>query len=521
MGSPSRIGKQGALLSLVLLYAVIFRLLVVARPFQYDAEGSGSLYAVLARNYLRFDWVRTWGMPVLTVGDASSAPLVFYPDHPPLVPLLIVPFYSLFGVGEWQTRLPFSLLTVAAIYLVYRLLSRWGTPRVALLSAALFAASPMTLYFGGFAEVVGLPLLFCVLLVLTAYMPFHREPAVATLVPLVLAFALAGVCDWPAYIMVPVLLCHFVWTRPGNEWGWIVVFCVVASVEFAALYAYIALATGSAWDWMVPLLSRRSAIGVTPFTLGQWLSAAAAFNRRFHTLPLLAASGLWIVLFAFRRRGSEGGGTVARILLAWGALHMVIGAKAMYDHEWWWSPLTPGVAVSGALLIERALGVVGCRWSGRAVGWAVALLVALFAAWTGRSTYRDLYPLERDEPYSPMDLGRAIQAAAPDRADVAMLVGGEGEAQLWFYGDRALRIRVWTIDEFERRLQGESAELVFDFDVQPWPGPATGLVFPKVWDEGFEPFRAYLDERYPPVALPAGLAEKFDVFDLRQVRPGR
>jgi hypothetical protein len=49
-----------------------------------------------------------------------------------------------------------------------------------------------------------------------------------------------------------------------------------------------------------------------------------------------------------------------------------------------------------------------------------------------------------------------------------LLVGGEeAEPQLWFYGDRPLRIRVWSIEEFKRRLHDETADLMYDFNVQP------------------------------------------------------
>jgi hypothetical protein len=138
------------------------------------------------------------------------------------------------------------------------------------------------------------------------------------------------------------------------------------------------------------------------------------------------------------------------------------------------------------------------------------------ASWTGATTLRQLYPVTRDVPFTPMELGQAIQAAAPDPSDLALMVGGEGAAaQLWFYGDRALRIGVWSPEEFERRLHDESAELVFDFDVQPWSAAATGIVFPRVWRQDFGPFRAYLRARYPMTPLPSRLQGKFEVFDLR------
>ncbi len=514
----ARINRHTLLLTLVLLYAAGFRLLALDRPFHADAEGSGSMYGVLARNYLRFDLAHTHGMPVLTVGQPPLANrLVFYPDHPPLVPLLIVPFYAAFGVGEWQTRLPFSIVTVMAIYALYLLSARWATPRVALMAATLFAATPMTLYFGGFPEVVGMPLILLVLLAVFGYLRFHRRPSLVTFVPFVAAFTLAGLCDWPAYLVVPVLLTHFVMTQPRRQWPWMMAFGAMAAVLFVGVYAYISLATHLPWNWMVPLLRRRSAVvGVNPFTLSQWLGAAAVYNRTYHTLPLLAASGLWLVVFGFRRRHPPPGTTAARILMAVGILHVVVGGKAVYDHAWWWSPLTPGIVLSAALVVEWVLQFGRRQGYPNAGGRIVAVGLVLFAAWTGFTTYRQLYPVTRDVPFTPMELGQAIRVAAPDPNDLALIVGGEGAAaQLWFYGDRALRTRVWSPQDFERRLHDETADLVFDFDVQSWSAAATGIVFPRVWGQDFGTLRSYLTERYPSASLPPVLAEKFEVFDLR------
>jgi hypothetical protein len=505
------------LLAIILVYAAGFRLMVLDRPFDYDAEGSGCLYGVLARNYLRFDWAQTHGMPVLTVGHSSDAPIVFYRDHPPLVPLLIVPFYALFGVGAWQTRIPFALATLAAVYVFYRLTARVATRRVGLIAAAVFAATPMTLYFGGFPDVIGMPLILFVLLSVSAYLRFHRDPGVATLVPFVAAFIVAGVCDWEAYIVVPVFLSHFVATKPFRQWPWVFAFCVAACAVFAAVYVYIALATNSRWDWMAPLFSRRSAIvGENRFTLAQWLRAALAFNRAYHTLALLFTSGLWVVIYGWRFRRAEAGATVARLLLAWGVLYILIGSKAVYDHEWPWLLLTPGIVVATALLIESMLDAAATRGFARAVGGIVAALVVCFASWSAYTTFKLLYPVERLRPETPMQMGRAIQAAAPDPADVALLVTGEeAEPQLWFYGDRAVRTKVWSIWDFERRLRDDTVDLMYDFEPQPWQAAATGIVFPKAWDHGAGSFRAYIERRYPLTQLPADLADKFEVFDLR------
>ena len=508
--------RHGLILAVVLLSTAGFRLVVLDRHFGYDAEGaSASQYGILARNYLRFDWTDTRGMPVLTVGQHATAPVVLYPDHPPLIPLLIAPFYAGFGVGEWQTRLPISIMTIVAVYVLYRLLARTATRRAGVVAAAVFAASPMILYFGGMPDVIGTPLILFILLAVLGYLRFHREPRLSTFVPFFAAFALGSLCDWPAYVIAPVFVAHFVGTRPRSEWPWIMAFGGAACVLFATVYVYIALATQSSWTWMLPLFARHSALGGVPsFTPMQWLSTAFALNRMFHTLILMIACGLWLVMFGFRFHRPHGGATVARLLLAWGALCIMIGTTAAYHHQFVWMFLTPGIAVSTALLIEWVFRVSDKHRVAPITGVAVAIGVAMFASWTASTTFNRLYPTIPDAPFTPVEMGQAIRAAAPDPGDVALVVGGDGGpgSQLWFYGDRALRVNVWTVAGVEERLSQNWVDLVYNFDVQPWDATVAGIVFPRWWDACCGDVRVYLEARYPSVELPPALSDKFAVF---------
>jgi len=259
----------------------------------------------------------------------------------------------------------------------------------------------------------------------------------------------------------------------------------------------------------------------------QWLRAAFDFNETYQTAPVLSVSALWLIACGVRRQESRGGGrgsTVAWLFFGWAALYAVIGAKALYNHEWAWIPFTPALAIAAALLVdsllERAQRV--SRAVGRTSYMTVAALVVLFAAWTASSTFTKLYAARRSRPYTPIEMGEAIQRAAPDRGSIALLVGGEeAEAQLWFYGDRALRTRVSSVHDFEQRVADDTVDLVYNFDEQPWHARASGLVFPKLFDSRFASLHAYLKARYPLAALPSALERNFEVFDVRSDDPNR
>ena len=174
----------------------------------------------------------------------------------------------------------------------------------------------------------------------------------------------------------------------------------------------------------------------------------------------------------------------------------------------------PGIAISAALLIEWLFLFAERSRVAPVTGVGVVLIAAMFATWTGYTTFRRLYPTTPVAPFSPMEMGQAIRAAAPDPGDLALVVGGDGGpgAQLWFYGDRALRVNVWSIAGVQERLTEDWADLVFNFDVQPWEATAAGIVFPRLWDDGFADVRVYLEETYPAVRLPPALSDKFAVF---------
>jgi hypothetical protein len=504
------------LLALVFLFAAVFRLAVLNRPFAYDPEGSsGALNGVLARNYLRFDLASTHGMPVLTVGPRGATPIAFYSDHPPLVPLLIVPFYAAFGVGEWQTRAPIALITLGAIGVLYLLLASAGRRRGALLAAAAFATVPMTLYFGGFPDVMGMPLVLGVLLATLAYLRFHRAPDGRRLIGVIAAFTFAALCDWPAFVLVPVFTTHFVATRPRGEWAWVLGFGGAACALFAAVYVYIGVATGLPWNWMAPLFLRHSALGASRFTVHQWIAAAWRLNRVYHTLPLLAAAGLWLVTSGLRVGDSRAGVPVVRLLMAWGVLCVAIGIKAVYNHPWDWLLLTPGLVAAAGLVVDDGLRIAEHRVPAKIAGASAGVCLVFFASWTAHSTYRMLYPVANRGSFTPMQMGEAIRRAAPDPRSGVLIVGGdEADSQLWFYGDRALKLRVWTVNEFERRLHDSTVDLVYDFEVQPQGPVAAGLVFPARRRETFASLWTYLEQRYRRVPLPSSLADDLEVFDL-------
>jgi hypothetical protein len=522
--------ERSELISLgaILLFALAVRVALIDRPFHRDPEGCGSFYGLLARNYWRYDLSQTLGVPVMSMGVHENP--TFYPNHPPLVPLLIAGVFGVAGYSDyqsdrfppdWLVRLPTVPFTLGCVVLIWLLLCDRASPRAGLIAACLFAATPMTLVFGGLVDVISPQLVFFVLLTVAAYLRLHDRPSVKWLALTSLALLPAGLTDWPAFFLVPVLGVHFLLTRPPRQWGWIVAFGLVSVVWFMIPYVQVVLVTHD-WMWMKELFRRRAMSNVSDahatFTAWDWVRGALyghAIAR--HSWPVMILGTMWVVWALARWRSSLRGARVTGILLGWAALHIAVGRQGVFVHEWWWWPLTPGVAMAAGLMLERV-----CQWLESSdfraprINVGLTTLLVLFAAWHTRQAFlelgqpRGIVPSRPDVDYTIVEVGHIICASARPNEPV-MLAENDPTLSLWYYADRPLRTNVWDPYTFEQRLTDGSSELCFRmterFDARP-----AAFVFPKAYRAPkMEPLFEYLSARFPLTEH-----EKFYVFDLRQ-----
>lgn len=528
--SPSRWRRLAALVA-VLLFAASFRAVLIDRPFSHNPEGVGAFYGQLARNYLRYPLSETHGVPVMTIGRIDGVAPTFYGHHPPLLPLMIAGIYSLFGTGEWQTRLVTSLFTVGCVALLYGMLTARGRPRAGLFAAAIFAAMPITLFYGGQPDVVGTPLIFFILLTIAAYTRFHDRPTVGRLILLCLAFIPAGFIDWPAYYAIPILLGHFLFTRrradgerTANDLRSIVLmvlFCALGTTCFAAAYLHIVLGAHMPWDWIVKEVQRRSDAGEGDrgvVTLSMWLAGVWRHNLGRHTFIVLAAAFAWLIAFAFRR-GNHPAATTVRLVLAWAALHILIGRQGVYVHDWWWWPLTPGLAMAAGLLIDALTSAPAMpRATPRQVHIALATAYIAFAAWTSATIlprYFEARYTRGGVDFTTVDFGEAIRVASPHDRNAPVLIAYNDtyDLPLWYYGDRPLRFDVWDSYTLAKTLADRTNTLPFGYTQPNWPTPPVGFVFPKQFIKSAPDFVADLRKRYPELQTP-----HFLIFDLEHVK---
>lgn len=98
------------------------------------------------------------------------------PDfHPAGVQVFLFYWVHLFGTATWVVKLPFVLMNIASIYLLYVIAKRWSNETVGLISAAFLATTQYTILYGIYARPYSSGLFFTLLLVL-ALTNFIQRP---------------------------------------------------------------------------------------------------------------------------------------------------------------------------------------------------------------------------------------------------------------------------------------------------------------------------------------------------------
>lgn len=85
--------------------------------------------------------------------------------HPAGIQVFLYYWTALFGSQEWIVKLPFTLMGIASIYLVYLIVKKWFNETVGLLSSAYIASIQFTVMYSQIARPYISGLFFCLLLI--------------------------------------------------------------------------------------------------------------------------------------------------------------------------------------------------------------------------------------------------------------------------------------------------------------------------------------------------------------------
>jgi len=450
---------------------------------------AGAFFSIAARNYVRYGYLATHLVPVVTAEGPPSPP-VYYVHHPPLLELLVSASFALFGVHEWAARLVPLAFSLASLGLLVHLATKFYGERVALLTLVIAAALPLENHLAAHVDVQGSVLLALVLATVTCLA--HRRYGAA-----VAFFTLGAAVDWPA-LYLPILLAVAPWPfefpRPKRFVAGLLLY---SAIVFLALSSWLSGPSTVLVLLYERALSFRSDGGV-PFGLVEWMHTVVGWYLWHLCTPaVLVALVIWFVWrvpVLFRAPHPE---RLTLLLLLFGLTHMIVGFQGAYQHEFWATYLRAGIPLVCALVLEHMAAAVPQDWRRTlVVGAGLGIIVVPGLVGTVRLAAHSLSARMLDADYTPRELAEAIRSCTPAGTG-AFTSDYYGESAIFFYADRALAISVVTVDALEQRLRRPRYDPPGGSGA-PYEGPATPTCFimPRLHERYFPQLAAHLRARY-------------------------
>jgi len=488
------VGRPRGWLWLILVYGATIRAFNLTEPWGRHLLGiDGAWHSIIGRNLLRHGFFATRGAPVLNPGQSIPGEWTYYLHHPPLLDWIVALSFRIFGIHEWSARLVPLLFSLGTIVLTYRLARRLFPATGIALAAALFMATiPMSAIYGMHVDYHGAIVLAFALAAISAYERLTATGERRYGLVLIAMVTLCALTDWPGFYLPPLFLAH-AWLgarSPGTPAArrWSIALLVWSLVVLAAIFLYFRAVHGDLEFMLRKFVQRTYRLkddARRTFDLRDWILAITRYQRNLNTLPVLLCAAIWILSYVVqrvRRRASPAAGFVW-ILLAFGAMHIILPFQMAYVHDCLGIYLTPGLAVCAAVAMSwlwqvgEGMAARGARTVARV---AIVGLVLLWIGWASTITvaYPSARSREADQGHlaSPKALGTVIQArTTPDQAAIVFDEDDCAPA-LWFYADRPLTPFVYTAADLSELMRAPELWGPECFPIRTRARPAIAVV---------------------------------------------
>lgn len=348
--------KKNYLLVVALVSYVIITFPTLGKPFFGHHDWIGVWESNIARNLTRYSILDTKLGSVINAGPTDPQHFAFGTHYPLLLPVILASTFNVAGESEVSARALGVIFTLFSATMVFKLGTKYFRPGVGILSAAIFLAFPITIYFGRMPEheilVIG-----PVLLALYLYLNFFKNRTLYNFIKLIAVLIFAHLIHWPAYYITPLLAAHFLIFSKDHKLKIALVFPLLSVLIFGLHLIHIGFLTGELFGGgLVDALLFRLNVIQKPqnFTLPVFVNQEIHLLFIYFTKTALVFS-LVSVLWKLKRREVNTQAQISIILGIFGITHIAVFQNMAYIHDYMIIYLAPFVALSASAgLIETA-----------------------------------------------------------------------------------------------------------------------------------------------------------------------
>jgi hypothetical protein len=314
------------ILILLLAFFILTRIYGITALFGGSQGWNDSSFSIYAKNYLEFGF-RSGILPY--IGFYHSQP-VYYANHPPLIPLLVLAAFKVFGVFEWSARLvPLVFSTMSAV-LLFKIVKKYWNSTAGYFALFFSAATPMLFHFG--RMVCFEPVLtFIALLAVYFYGLWLETKRTAYMFLVSISFLIGAFIDFPILFLAFGLMVFVTFKVKDPR-----VFFLSILATILPLFIGFGL-----YFWQISLLKSVSSVEKA---YSHWANFHALLSFNYYateiTRIITTINPIVIGLFIFwacknMLQKSTYREWLVLILLIFGALNLVVAPAAAVMHTYW------------------------------------------------------------------------------------------------------------------------------------------------------------------------------------------
>lgn len=288
---------------LLIFASACFHLLFIARPLIGHYDSDGHYYHLMAKSFYNFGHFKLGFIPVNNSGPLSNPP-DYYTHWPFLFPNLLGAFYKFLGPQIYIGRLITLIASGVSAWVLFDILKKVSTIRLALLTVFFYIIAPLNLYYGFWVGRTVLALCFWLLAVRSFLIYCHDNFSNPKSLYFALGwFLLASFTSWEPVVTIGGLVIIFIINKNPHVRRGAILCSSVLAIAFVLHHLHILLITpNQIFDQLRAFLERASITNVhlPSRPLSNWLFLFSWNMYISFGLIILSSSFLGIILIWIR-----------------------------------------------------------------------------------------------------------------------------------------------------------------------------------------------------------------------------
>ncbi len=348
---------------LILILALFLLTRKIDKPFWGHHDWNSVVYSNIARNYIRYGYIKTKFGQVTSVDLQKPEHFTYITHYPPLLPILISINFRIFGQSELAARSTIVLFSLILIFFIYEIGNELGGKLMGSLASISLTLTPIFMYFGK------LPVHDTIVPAISAagfwsYIRYIKTKSNKYYALLAITIIIGGLINWSAYYLVPALLFMQITTKAGkqirgNIYKLMPLAILIFLIQIIHTNILDSASTGSIFSNVLERIDPYLTSSLYGFAFFKYIRQELLYLRIYYTMPVFLGSAFFILLTLFnifkkqRRLNSEQ--LFIYALFIYGAIQLVLFSQLSFIHDYMIYYLAPFMSLSFAYIATKMI----------------------------------------------------------------------------------------------------------------------------------------------------------------------